>query len=63
MPGHVKIAIFNAIGQKIRDYDLGFSVQGIHEFVFDAAGLTTGLYLYRVDSGYAAATEKMLFMK
>lgn len=63
MPGLVKITVFNALGQKVRDYDFGFTQQGTHEFIFDASDLTSGLYFYKVDSGKASVTEKMLFMK
>jgi hypothetical protein len=61
--GNVIISVFNAVGQKVREYPLGRKESGVHELVFDAAGLTSGLYIYRVDAGYATATEKMLFMK
>jgi hypothetical protein len=62
-PGNVVITVFNAVGQKVREERLGRKERGVHEFVFDAAGLTSGLYMYRVDPGYAAVTEKMLYMK
>jgi alanine dehydrogenase len=62
-PGNVSIAVFNAVGQKVRDYRLGLKEHGVHELVFDAAGLTSGLYVYRIDTGYASVTEKMLYMK
>ena len=61
--GNVIISVFNAVGQKVREYPLGRKESRVHELVFDAAGLTSGLYIYRVDAGYATATEKMLFMK
>jgi len=62
-PGHVVISIFNSLGQRVQRYDIGHKEQGIHNFVFDASGMISGLYFYRVDSGYASATDKMLFMK
>jgi len=62
-PGHVVLSIFNSLGQRVRRYDIGQKEQGIHNFVFDATGMISGLYFYRVDSGYASATDKMLFMK
>ena len=62
-PGRVLITIFNSLGQRVRSYDLGSKDQGIHDFVFNATGMTSGLYFYYVDSGYASVTNKMLFMK
>jgi hypothetical protein len=62
-PGNVVLTVFNAVGQKVREERLGRKERGVHEYIFDAAGLTSGLYMYRVDPGYAAVTEKMLYMK
>ena len=62
-PGKVVISVFNSLGQRERRYDLGNKDEGIYDFVFDASGLTSGLYFYRVDTGYASVTNKMLFMK
>ena len=62
-PGHVVLSIFNSLGQRVQRYDIGPKEQGIHNFVFDATGMISGLYFYRVDSGYASVTDKMLFMK
>ena len=61
--GEVSITVFNAVGQKVRAFPLGQMERGVHELIFDAADLTSGLYLYRVDAGYASITEKMLYMK
>ena len=63
MPGNVKIVIFNSLGQKVCVYDMGYLNGGVHELVFDARGLTSGLYIYHIDTGYSMATGKMLYMK
>ena len=63
MPGKVTISIYNALGQQVKIYDDGYKYQGTHEFVFDASNLTSGIYFYHVDVGYASVTEKMLYMK
>ena len=63
MPGLVKVTVFNALGQSVREYDIGFKQQGSHDLVFNARDLTSGLYFYKVESGKASVTEKMLFMK
>jgi len=61
--GKVKISVFNSLGQMVRTYEPGYMNQGIHELVFDAVELTSGLYIYRIDAGYASVTGKMLYMK
>jgi hypothetical protein len=63
MPGKVTISIFNVVGQQVQVHDLGNREQGTHEFVFDALNLTTGIYFYRIDAGYAVKTGKMLYVK
>lgn len=61
--GRVLITVLNTVGQKVREYDLGMRDRGAHELVFNAKGLTSGTYMYRVDAGYATVQGKMMFMK
>ncbi len=63
MNGKITISVYNALGQQEQVYDLGQKDQGIHEIVFDALNLTSGIYFYQVDAGYASVTGKMLYMK
>ena len=63
MSGKVAISIYNALGQQVKVYNISNKDQGVHEIVFDASDLTSGIYLYRVDAGYASVTGKMLYMK
>ena len=63
MMGKVNISVYNALGQHVKVYDLGQKNQGGHEYIFDASELTSGIYFYRVDAGYASVVEKMLYMK
>jgi len=62
-PAEVTISIYNALGQQVRRYAAGMLKQGTHETVFDAADLTSGVYLYRIEAGYSVVTGKMLYMK
>ena len=57
------MSVFNSLGQRVWVYELGHRGQGIHELVFTASELTSGLYFYHVDAGYATVTGKMLYMK
>ncbi len=62
-PEKVTISVYNALGQRVKVYEIGYIDKGSHEIVFDAAGLTSGLYFYSIDAGYASVTGKMLYMK
>jgi flagellar hook assembly protein FlgD len=63
MPGWVALTVYNALGQQVKQFDLGRKNRGTHEFVFDGSGLPSGVYFYRVDAGVAAATGRMVLMK
>ena len=60
---HVRLEVFNVLGQTVAllvDEDQG---EGYHEVKFDATGLATGLYLYRVKSGEFVQTKKLIVLK
>jgi len=59
----IAITVYNMVGQEVAVYSPGHKETGIHEVVFDARNLTSGIYFYRVDAGYGRVTGKMLFMK
>jgi hypothetical protein len=63
LPGRVMLTIFNALGQEMRQLDLGRKDRGAHEYRFDGSGLTSGVYFYRVETEKAAATGKMLLVR
>ncbi|MHB9031188.1 MAG: T9SS type A sorting domain-containing protein, partial [Candidatus Latescibacterota bacterium] len=62
-PGTVTVTVFNSVGQMVRRFDLGRKEEGAHELVFEADGLTSGTYMYRVDAGYSSVIGKVLYMK
>ena len=45
----VTISVYNALGQRVKVYEMGYKDQGSHEIVFNASGFTSRLYIYRVD--------------
>ncbi len=61
--GKVTVAIYNTIGQAVYSFDLGYQPVGSHRFVFRADGLTSGMYFFRIDAGYAQSNGKLLYMK
>jgi hypothetical protein len=62
-PGRVLLRVFNALGQKVRRFDLGPKGRGVNEFRLDGSGLTSGVYFFRIETGDRNATGKMLLVR
>lgn len=65
VPGtrHVTITVYNSLGQKVTVLaDREFSA-GTHEVTFDAAGISSGVYLYRLSTADTDITRSMMFVK
>jgi hypothetical protein len=59
----VILKVFNALGEEVRTLVSGNLAEGTHNITFDAQGLSSGLYLYRLESGNALQIKKMILMK
>ena len=65
---HVKIEIFNILGQKVRDLVDEEVVAGYKQVVWDGKGnsgeiVASGIYLYRIRAGDFVETRKMTLLK
>ncbi|NUO18508.1 T9SS type A sorting domain-containing protein [bacterium] len=61
--GAVTLDIYNAVGQKVAALVNGTLSEGRHTVVFDASGLPSGLYFYRLTAGATTMQKKMLLLK
>ncbi|MCF8262800.1 MAG: choice-of-anchor A family protein [Melioribacteraceae bacterium] len=61
--GKYKIAIYNIIGQEVALIANQDFASGAHEFNFDATGLSSGIYIYRLSGASVNLTKKMILMK
>ena len=61
--GQVKLSVFNVAGREVATLVNGYRAAGSHEVTFDASGLASGLYIYRLTSGSFDATGKMMLLK
>jgi len=59
----VKLEVFDATGQSKKVLVIGEREAGWHFIDFDASGLTSGVYLYRITAGTFTETKKMLILK
>ncbi len=60
---NVKIIIFNLLGQEIRTLVNETKEAGIHEIIFDAQNLNSGVYIYKIEAGSYIQTRKMTLIK
>jgi hypothetical protein len=59
----VTIKIFNVLGREISTLVNEELPAGVHEFVFDAGNLSSGVYFYQLKAGKFIETKKMLLLK
>ena len=60
---HVVLTVFNMLGQQVAVLQNGEQQAGYHEAVFDASGLASGVYLYRLTAGSYVETRKLVLVR
>jgi len=68
--GEVTIQVFDVLGRRVSTLSYGLQAAGLNEATLDAAGLASGVYLYRVQVAsqatgavLASATGRMMLLK
>ncbi len=61
--GEVRLEVFNVLGQQVAVLADGQYGAGTHHVTWDASGVSTGVYLYRLQAGEFRETKKMLLVK
>ena len=59
----VTLEVFNSVGQKVMELVNTQKPAGYHTATFDASGLSSGVYLYKLTTPLFAETKKMLLIK
>lgn len=59
----VSLAVFNLLGQKVATIINERVSAGAHNVSFNASGLSSGIYVYRLDTGQGSLTRKMMIIK
>jgi hypothetical protein len=66
---NVKVTIFNALGETVKELANEVQQSGVHVMNFNAAGLSSGIYFYSIQANAVdgsksfSATKKMILMK
>ena len=61
--GNVKLKVFDMSGREIKTLINEFKDAGYYTAKFDASGISSGAYVYRIESGNFIAVKKMIFLK
>jgi hypothetical protein len=60
---HVRLEVYNLMGQRIATLVNEQQVAGNHRVIFDATNLSSGMYIYRITAGNFVETRKMLLVQ
>ncbi len=61
--GSVSLKVYNLLGQQVRTLINGFVEAGTHAVKFNAEGLHSGLYFYKLESAGFSQVKKMTLLK
>ena len=59
----VRLAVYDVTGREVTRLAEGPMGAGTHRVRFEAAGLPSGVYLYRLEAGTFAQTQRMTLVK
>jgi hypothetical protein len=61
--GFVKLAVYNMLGEEVATIVNASQKAGRYEVNFDATGLSSGVYVYRIEAANYTASKKLMLMK
>lgn len=59
----ITLEVFDMLGRRVAKIADGFRDAGIYETPFDASGLSSGVYIYRLTTGSEVLSRKMVLIK
>jgi hypothetical protein len=60
---NVKLAVYDLLGREVAVLVDGHKEPGSYEVRFDASGLSTGVYVYRLTAGQYTTSSKMILLR
>jgi hypothetical protein len=61
--GNVKLTIYSSVGCKVATIVNDYKPAGNYSIQFNAGSLASGIYLYRLESGFNTVTKKFILIK
>jgi len=59
----VKLAVYDNLGREVKTLVNGYKAAGTYTVQFDASGLPSGMYLYKIETPNGSLSKKMVLMK
>ena len=59
----IRLAVYDLVGRQIALLYDGEASAGLHRIAFDASGLSSGLYIYRLDTETSSISRKMIVVE
>ncbi len=59
----VNLSVYDISGRLVAELVNGWRNAGVHEVTFDASGLASGMYFYRIEAGDYSSVRKMVLVK
>lgn len=59
----VRLSVFDVLGREVDNLVNGVQPAGTYRVTFDASGLTSGMYLYRLEANGSVVTKSMMLLK
>lgn len=59
----VRVTVYDITGRKVAELNEGTKTAGYYTVAFDASGLASGMYMYRLEAGSFTAIKKMMLIK
>ena len=61
--GDVRIDVYDILGRRVETLAWGRQAAGSHQVTWEGAGMTSGVYFYRITTGNHTSTNKMIMLK
>ena len=61
--GYVSLKVYDVLGNEVALVDEGFKQPGLHESVFDGRNLSSGIYVYSIQTGNKIQNKNMIILK
>jgi hypothetical protein len=59
----VNLSVYNMLGEKVKELVNNYLTRGFYEIDFDASELTSGIYIYKIETNNFTDVKKLMVVK